>query len=362
MLAALREPASLVEGETGSGKTTQVAQYVLEDAAETGRPVYIICTQPRRISAIGVADRVAAERGERVGAGAVGYSIRGESRTCADTRLLFCTTGVLLRRLEEDPQLAGVTHVLVDEVHERTIEGDFLLMTLQGLLQDGRAGLSVCMMSATMDGDVLGEYFSGCPRVSFPGRAFPVKTFHLEDALELTRHRVDPGADWSRFSKAAERRRKSKAGDGEPPAPPTQQEVARRYPRHGPGVWEAMAALDPDGINVQLIVELGGWYVSCGGGVEAAMDALHRRRPPDGGYRADAKVPAPRAPPLGLRAVGSARNRVPPRWGRADRVPPRRGRARRCWCFSPGRARSRTCRRRCSARGSSGARRPSASG
>ena len=100
-------PVTIVEGETGSGKTTQVAQYLLERAAETGEPVNIICTQPRRISAIGVADRVAAERGERVGQGAVGYAIRGESRISDNTRLLFCTTGVLLRRLERDPTLKG---------------------------------------------------------------------------------------------------------------------------------------------------------------------------------------------------------------------------------------------------------------
>ncbi|KAJ1474634.1 hypothetical protein T484DRAFT_1635224, partial [Baffinella frigidus] len=92
-----------------------------------------------------------------------------------------------LRRLEEDPTLVGVTHVLVDEVHERTIEGDFLLMALQALVKGDRTGLSVCMMSATMDGTVLGNYFQGAPRVSFPGRAFPVKTFHLEDALQLVR-------------------------------------------------------------------------------------------------------------------------------------------------------------------------------
>eukprot|EP00976_Prorocentrum_cordatum_P065939 1178109-Prorocentrum_minimum.AAC.1 len=64
----------------------------------------------------------------------VGYSIRGESKTSYETCLLFCTTGILLRRLEEDPQLSGTTHVLVDEVHERTLEGDFLLLTLRRLL------------------------------------------------------------------------------------------------------------------------------------------------------------------------------------------------------------------------------------
>ena len=94
LLSALSEPACIVEGETGSGKTTQVPQYLLEQAAERGESISVICTQPRRISAIGVADRVAAERGERVGVGAVGYAVRGESRQCDETSLLFCTTGV----------------------------------------------------------------------------------------------------------------------------------------------------------------------------------------------------------------------------------------------------------------------------
>jgi HrpA-like RNA helicase len=83
------------------------------------KKVSIICTQPRRISAISVAERVAAERGERVGE-TVGYAVRGESKQCSDTALLFCTTGVLLRMLEDDPDLEGATHVLVDEVKLRS--------------------------------------------------------------------------------------------------------------------------------------------------------------------------------------------------------------------------------------------------
>ena len=108
-----------------------MAQYLLEEAAARGESVSIICTQPRRISAIGVAERVAAERGERLGDGAVGYAVRGESRQSGRTSLLFCTTGVLLKMLEEDPALASTTHVIVDEVHERSVENDFLLLTLR---------------------------------------------------------------------------------------------------------------------------------------------------------------------------------------------------------------------------------------
>jgi hypothetical protein len=90
------------------------------------KKVSIICTQPRRISAISVAERVAAERGERVGE-TVGYAVRGESKQGSDTALLFCTTGVLLRMLEDDPDLEGATHVLVDEVILRCTHAPFRL-------------------------------------------------------------------------------------------------------------------------------------------------------------------------------------------------------------------------------------------
>jgi len=110
----------VVSGETGCGKTTQLPQYILEseiDAAR-GATCSIVCTQPRRISAIAVSERVAAERGEKIGE-SVGYKVRLEGMRGRDTRLLFCTTGVLLRRLLVDRNLKGVTHVIVDEIHER---------------------------------------------------------------------------------------------------------------------------------------------------------------------------------------------------------------------------------------------------
>ena len=92
LLQALRQPISLIQGETGSGKTTQIAQYVLEEAAAEGRPLRIVCTQPRRLSAIGVAERIAAERGEMVGTGAVGYAVRGEVRQPASPTLTLTLT------------------------------------------------------------------------------------------------------------------------------------------------------------------------------------------------------------------------------------------------------------------------------
>ena len=119
--------------------TSQVPQFILDEAIEAGRgaSAHIICTQPRRISAIGVAERVAAERTEPIGR-TVGYSIRLESKRSAATRLLFCTTGVLLRRLHGDPELRGISHVIVDEVHERSLQSDFLLIILRDLLPNKR--------------------------------------------------------------------------------------------------------------------------------------------------------------------------------------------------------------------------------
>lgn len=115
----------VISGETGCGKSTQVPQFILDDWIANydnqKSHIEIVCTQPRRISAIGVADRVADERAEKIG-NTVGYQIRLESKVSSNTRLTFCTTGILLRRLEGEPTLSNVTHIIVDEVHERSEE------------------------------------------------------------------------------------------------------------------------------------------------------------------------------------------------------------------------------------------------
>ena len=112
--------------------------------------------------ALGVAERVAAERGEMPG-GTVGYSIRLESKSSAATALLFCTTGILMRRLEEDPELDGVTHLFVDEVHERSMESDFLLMVLRDLL-GRKPSLKLVLMSATMNVNLAATSHSAATR------------------------------------------------------------------------------------------------------------------------------------------------------------------------------------------------------
>ncbi|KXN88875.1 hypothetical protein AN958_06745 [Leucoagaricus sp. SymC.cos] len=171
----------VVVGETGSGKTTQLPQYILEsfEEASQGQDPYIIVTQPRRISAISVSARVSDERGHD---GTVGYAVRGKSNQGNSTRLLFCTTGVVLRRLSNGDRLQNVTHVIVDEVHERSLDGDFLLLALKQLLSTHPL-LKIVLMSASINHEVFSRYFYGAPVLSIPGITHPVTDRYLEDII-----------------------------------------------------------------------------------------------------------------------------------------------------------------------------------
>ncbi|KAG0582274.1 hypothetical protein KC19_3G048000 [Ceratodon purpureus] len=176
----------VLTGETGCGKTTQVPQYVLEEAElqGSGAEVHIVVTQPRRIAAISVAERVAWERGEALGK-SVGYAIRLESSLPrARGSILYCTTGILLHRLQRTDGLAGVSHVIIDEVHERDVDTDFLLVVIRELLNHSPS-LRVVIMSATLDASVFTRYFGGCPLVNIPGRTYPVRVYNLDDLPEL---------------------------------------------------------------------------------------------------------------------------------------------------------------------------------
>ena len=199
--------ASVVSGATGCGKTTQVPQFILEDAIHENRGARcsVVVTQPRRLSAMAVAERVAAERGEKIGQ-TVGYSIRLESKVSKDTRLLFCTTGILLRRLQSDPDLSDVTHVVVDEVHERDLLSDFLLVILRSLATR-RSDFRLVAMSATVDAELFQRYFEAevpgtCGCVEISGRTFPVAEYRLEDAIEATGYVVDPDGEYAAGSEA----------------------------------------------------------------------------------------------------------------------------------------------------------------
>ncbi|XP_030496741.1 DExH-box ATP-dependent RNA helicase DExH5, mitochondrial isoform X1 [Cannabis sativa] len=207
----------IISGETGCGKTTQIPQFVLESEIESGHGAScnIICTQPRRISAMSVSERVASERGEQLGE-SVGYKVRLEGVKGRDTRLLFCTTGILLRRLLVDRSLKGVSHVIVDEIHERGMNEDFLLIVLKDLLPR-RPELRLILMSATLDADLFASYFGTAQILHIPGFTYPVRTHFLEDILEGTGYKLTPynqiddyGQEkmW-KMSKQAPRKRKS---------------------------------------------------------------------------------------------------------------------------------------------------------
>ncbi|KEQ90902.1 hypothetical protein AUEXF2481DRAFT_70679 [Aureobasidium subglaciale EXF-2481] len=196
--AVTSSQVTIISGETGSGKSTQSVQFVLDDMIRQGlgEAANIICTQPRRISALGLADRVADERCVKVGE-EVGYSIRGESKQKpGTTKITFVTTGVLLRRLQTSggkqqdvvDALADVSHVVIDEVHERSLDTDFLMVLLRDVLQV-RKDLKLILMSATLDAEIFKSYFAGNMSVStveIQGRTHPVQDIYLDDILRMT--------------------------------------------------------------------------------------------------------------------------------------------------------------------------------
>lgn len=187
-----RHQVMILCGETGCGKSTQLPAYILEHQLSHGKDCKIYCTEPRRISAITLAERVSEELGAKKGdvgtsRSLVGYAIRLESKLAPDTRLIYATVGVVLRMLESSKDLAEVTHLIIDEVHERSIDTDFLLIVLKMLLIR-RPNLKVVLMSATVDATRFSKYLNNAPIVTVPGRTFRVQTFFLEDVIEMTRY------------------------------------------------------------------------------------------------------------------------------------------------------------------------------
>ncbi|XP_030381421.1 putative ATP-dependent RNA helicase DHX57 [Scaptodrosophila lebanonensis] len=273
-ILALVENAQVVviSGETGCGKSTQVPQFLLDNwfyraqqQERTAMPhVEIICTQPRRLSAIGVAERVAAERLDRIG-NLVGYQIRLENKISQSTRLTFCTTGILLRRLASDPMLSSVTHVIVDEVHERSEESDFLLLILKHVLRE-RKDLKVILMSATLNAALFSNYFGGAPVLDIPGRTFPVEQLFLEDILEASDFVMETDTKYCRKLKKQEQdvlQRELEHADvqamGEPPGKKikdeklTLAETYLRYADYSRTTCKSIYLMEPMTINPELI-------------------------------------------------------------------------------------------------------------
>ncbi|XP_034231091.1 ATP-dependent DNA/RNA helicase DHX36-like [Thrips palmi] len=179
----------VISGETGCGKTTQVAQFILDDyiMRNEGSLCRILCTQPRRISATSVAERVASERDEQIGTVSVGYQIRLEKAVAPKQgSILYCTTGILLEWMQSDPSLADTSHIILDEIHERDTVSDFVITLLKDILPK-RPDLKVILMSATLNADHFSRYFYNCPSLNIPGFTFPVEEFYLEDVIEMLR-------------------------------------------------------------------------------------------------------------------------------------------------------------------------------
>ena len=169
--------------------------FILEHELSQGKPCKIYCTEPRRISAISLARRVSEELGEaKADLGTprslVGFSIRLEANTSRETRLVYATTGIVMRVLEGSNDLQEITHLVLDEVHERSIDSDFLLIVLKKLLLK-RKDLKVVLMSATVDANRFSSYLGNAPVLNVPGRTFPVRVQYLEDAVELTGYSTD---------------------------------------------------------------------------------------------------------------------------------------------------------------------------
>ncbi|KAJ3779234.1 hypothetical protein FB446DRAFT_711436 [Lentinula raphanica] len=187
---------TILMAATGSGKTTQVPQLLLDSFIEkgSGAECNILCTQPRRLAALSVAHRVANERGEQLGR-SVGYVVRFEAKPPEPNGSInFCTIGIFLKMLqtaltEGRGELDSVTHIVVDEVHERDVDTDLLLVVLKRLMDDRKARnkpLKIILMSATIDPTLFQNYFPDdrnmpAPVVEVPGRTFPVQRHYLED-------------------------------------------------------------------------------------------------------------------------------------------------------------------------------------
>ncbi|ROW00975.1 hypothetical protein VSDG_02709 [Cytospora chrysosperma] len=167
----------IVVGETGSGKTTQLTQYLAESGfGDTGM---IGCTQPRRVAAMSVAKRVAEEVGCEVG-GTVGYAIRFEDKTTKDTVIKYMTDGHLQREIIMDPDLKRYSVIMLDEAHERTIATDVLFGLLKKTVKR-RPDLKIIVTSATLDADKFSSYFNEAPIFTIPGRTFPVEILYSKE-------------------------------------------------------------------------------------------------------------------------------------------------------------------------------------
>ncbi|KAJ2843429.1 Cyclin-dependent kinase catalytic subunit, partial [Coemansia brasiliensis] len=167
----------IIVGETGSGKTTQITQY-LREAGYTKNGKRIGCTQPRRVAAMSVAARVAEEVGTKLGHD-VGYAIRFEDCTSEKTEIVYMTDGLLFREFMTEPDLSSYSVIMIDESHERTLHTDILFALVKDIARF-RPDLKLLISSATMDAQKFSQYFDDAPIFRIPGRPYPVETYYTK--------------------------------------------------------------------------------------------------------------------------------------------------------------------------------------
>ena len=184
LIDEIRKAANIIiMSETGSGKTTQVPQYILE-AGLSGNGI-IGCTQPRRVAAISIAERVSKEMGVALGT-KVGFTVRFEDNTCHQTKIKYMTDGILLREAILDPLLMRYSIVILDEAHERTIHTDVLF----GVVKQAQSmrkmrqlnGLKIIIMSATLEAEHFAEYFNKAKILYIEGRKYPIKMMNAVES------------------------------------------------------------------------------------------------------------------------------------------------------------------------------------
>jgi len=177
----------MINGDTGTGKTTQVPQYILEEGMKRGIYPRILVVEPRRLAAVSVAERIAVERNERHCGLSVGYQVRFSStQPTTPAFILLATIGVLLRKLQSDPLMNEYTHIIMDEPHERQANGDFLLNILKRLAVE-RDDIRIVLTSATMQQSLFEHYFAVPPTASIlvPSKMYDVQEMFSDDLVSL---------------------------------------------------------------------------------------------------------------------------------------------------------------------------------
>ncbi len=191
-------PRLVLQAPTGSGKSTQVPQFLL-DAGLLGERGQVIVLQPRRVAARMLAKRVSEERSSPVG-GVVGFQIRFDNVASRDTRIKFVTEGILLRQILDDPKLKGISAIIFDEFHERNLFTDLTLALAKKSQNEHRPDLLLIVMSATLDGAPLAKYLDPCTIVKTEGRMFPVDIEYSANPAQLRTQNI-----WDKAALAARR-------------------------------------------------------------------------------------------------------------------------------------------------------------